>query len=299
MHSTIPGWIENDLSFWLGLTLFLLLPFELLRRYRAKQLTRASLLEMGASTSPFIFTVLASGLTISFITALFSSAATLAPWEIKTTWLSAIGAILLVDFLYYIDHRCGHVVRVYWAISHSVHHSSPQYDQTTGLRVSFVDGFLSPWFYLPAVLLGFDPLLVAAALGLIIAYQQWLHTETIGHLKWLDGWLNTPSNHRVHHGSQLQYLDKNYGAVLMIWDRLFGTYERENVPVSYGLRTPINSANPWQVHFCELFRLIVDLKTATNWRTAIGYLLRPPGWQPAGSANVSLQTASGVSKAEP
>ncbi len=284
----IPNWIENDLSLPLSMLFLLLLPLELLRRHRAGTLTRASLFELGASTSPMILTLMMSAWTLSFITALFLFAAQFAVWTIETSWLSALAAIVLVDFLYYIDHRCGHEIRLYWAVSHSVHHSSTQYDQSTGFRVSFIDGFLSPWFYLPAVLIGFNPLLVASALGFIIAYQQWLHTETIGKLSWLDPWLNTPSNHRVHHGSQPQYLDKNYGAVLMLWDQFFGTYAVEKEAVVFGITNPINSHNPVAVHLCELIRLVRDLRTSSSTRDWLAYLYQPPGWQPAHHA-IALQ----------
>jgi len=254
------------------------LPMELYRRFKKAQHTRASWLEMLASISPVIPTLLTGTLVLFFISTLFAGAVALQPWQISTTPLTAIAAIILVDFLYYIDHCCGHRIRVYWAVSHSVHHSSNQYDQTTGLRISFVDGFLSPWFYLPAILVGFDPLLIGACLGLILAYQQWIHTETIGKLPWLDPWLNTPSNHRVHHGSNAQYLDKNYGAILMIWDQLFGTYQPEKEKVVYGLTQALNSQNPIKVHLHEAILLWRALKQAPNWRHRWDLLVRVPGW---------------------
>jgi sterol desaturase/sphingolipid hydroxylase (fatty acid hydroxylase superfamily) len=277
MPDTVPAWIDL-LGAALGALLAIFLPIELFKRWRAGRLNRSSILEMLASISPLIPTLMINSLVIGFITLVFGIAASLQPWSIKTTPFTAVLAVLLVDFLYYIDHRCGHRIRLYWAISHSVHHSSPQYDQTTGLRISFIDGFLSPWFYLPAVMIGFDPMLVAASLGFILAYQQWIHTETIGKLRWLDPWLNTPSNHRVHHGSQPQYLDKNYGAVLMVWDRLFGSYEPENEPVQYGLTQAIGSHHPIAVHFCEWIRLWRDLCSVKNFRELLLILWREPDW---------------------
>ncbi|WP_137938546.1 sterol desaturase family protein [Chitinivorax sp. B] len=264
--------------------LVILLPIELFRRWRLGQLNRACLKEMLASVSPLIPTLLLGGITTAYLTVLFMGAAKLAPWRIPTNPLTIFLAFLLVDFLYYVDHRCGHEIRAYWALSHSVHHSSPQYDQTTGLRISFIDGFTSPWFYLPAFLLGFNPALVVGWFAFVLAYQQWIHTETIGKLKWLDPWLNTPSNHRVHHGTQPHYLDKNYGAVLIIWDRLFGTYQKEEETVIYGLTQPIQSSNPFEVHLCEAKRLWHDLHHAPTWLTRLQYLYHKPGWQPASSA---------------
>lgn len=275
-------WIERIGAWgeWMGWLGLLFLPVELWRRKRRGTLTWESGKEMLASTAPLVPTLALGGVVIGFIVGLYSYAATLSPWQHETSALSACLCVLLVDFLYYWDHRAGHRIRWYWAVSHSVHHSSPQYDQTTALRISFVDGFLSPWFYLPAVLLGFHPLLVAASLGFILGYQQWIHTETIGTLGPLEGVVNTPSAHRVHHGAQPQYLDKNYGAVLLLWDRLFGTYQREEEPVRYGLTDPIPGRGPLEVHLCELRRLWRDLASAPSWGARLAMLWRGPEWRP-------------------
>jgi sterol desaturase/sphingolipid hydroxylase (fatty acid hydroxylase superfamily) len=184
--------------------------------------------------------------------------------------------------MYYWDHRAAHRNRAYWALAHSVHHSSPQFDQTTGLRVSFVDGFVSPWFYVPVVLAGFDPLLVGGCLAVIIGWQQWLHTEAIDRLPWLDPWLNTPSNHRVHHGVQARYQDVNYGAILMLWDRAFGTYVAESPrePRRYGITHPIASTHPLEVHLAEARRLWRDLAATPDWRTRLARLWHAPDWRP-------------------
>lgn len=252
------------------------LPLELWQRYRQRRLNGAVVKEMLASASPFLPLALISGLTIAWFTLVFTWAARLAPWTIPVTPWTALLAVVAVDFVYYWEHRLSHRVRLIWAAVHSVHHSSPQYDQTIGLRITFLDGWLTLWIYLPLVLLGFDPALVLAAFALTLGYQQWLHTETIGRLRWLDGWLNTPSNHRVHHGVQQQYLDKNFGAILMIWDRLFRTYQRETEPVVYGITHPIGSSHPLAVHFHELGRLWRQLRqTRGPWRRA-RVLLSPP-----------------------
>ena len=265
---------------WLGLLavlfgslLLIFLPVELWRRHRAGSLTRSAVIEMLASASVTIPAIAFGGVVLTFITALWGAAAALTPLAIPTNGWTAAACLLLVDFLYYWDHRCAHTFRPYWAVSHSVHHSSPQYDQTTALRVSFADGFLSPWFYLPAVLLGFDVLLVVACVAMILAWQQWLHTDTVGRLPWFDGWLNTPSNHRVHHGVQPEYIDRNFGAVLMVWDRLFRTYAREDVPVRYGLTEAIGTSHPWTIHTLEIRRLWRDLRASpdasSRWRALV------------------------------
>jgi sterol desaturase/sphingolipid hydroxylase (fatty acid hydroxylase superfamily) len=262
---------------WLGAAaLGLFLPLELWRRYRSGRLTRAVIKEMLASASPYLPLALTNGLAVAWFSLVFALAARISPWAIPITPWTAVLAVLAVDFVYYWEHRCSHRVRLLWAVAHSVHHSSPQYDQTIGLRITFLDGWLTLWIYVPLVLIGFDPAMVAAAFGVILGYQQWLHTETIGRLRWLDGWLNTPSNHRVHHGVQPHYLDKNFGAILMIWDKLFGTYQRETVPVTYGLTHPIGSSHPFAVHFHELVRLWRQLRQTRGRGRRARLLLSPP-----------------------
>jgi sterol desaturase/sphingolipid hydroxylase (fatty acid hydroxylase superfamily) len=269
--------ILDDAAMMLGtLALVVLLPFEIWREYRARKLTKRRWLEMLANVSPLMPTIVVAGLVTAFVIWLFASAATIAPWHLPVNLWTALAAVVLVDAVYYWDHRIGHRVRLVWAISHSVHHSSPLFNQTTALRISFVDGFISPWFYTVVIFIGFDPLLVASAFGFNLAYQQWIHTELIGKLGWFDRWFNSPSNHRVHHGSQKQYLDKNYGGILMIWDRLLGTYEPENEMVNYGLTEPINSVNPWKVHFEEMARLIPKFRTLKTVGAKVRLLVLGP-----------------------
>jgi sterol desaturase/sphingolipid hydroxylase (fatty acid hydroxylase superfamily) len=259
-----------------ALMLVPLLPLEIWGRWRAGRLGRASILEMVASASLLVPFLLTGGIVVSVVTRIYGGASRLAPWTIPTNGLTVVAAILIADFLYYWDHRTAHRFRPYWAIAHSVHHSSPQYDQTVGLRISFVDGFISPWFYLPMVLAGFDPLLVAGALGVVVSYQQWIHTETVDRLPCFDGWLNTPSNHRVHHGAQAQYVDRNYGGILIVWDRLFGTYAPEVEPVRYGLTKPIDSHHPWRIHTAEIGPWIRDVRAARGLRDVIRRLCLVP-----------------------
>lgn len=270
----------ETLSFVLAIApFFLLLPVELWQRSRRAALDKRLLFEQLASASPLVPTLLCAGAAASFVSALFAFAQTYIDWRISTTWLSAAACLLIVDFLYYVEHRASHRIRLLWAISHSVHHSSPLFDQVTGLRVSFVDGFLSPWFYLPAVLIGFDPKLIIACFLVMVGYQQWLHTDSIGKLGWFDRVFNSPSNHRVHHAIQTQYLDKNYGGILILWDRLFGTYEPEGELPHYGLTHQIQSTNPITVHVSEAWNLLREMYRHNGLVVKLRMLLGPPDLQ--------------------
>jgi sterol desaturase/sphingolipid hydroxylase (fatty acid hydroxylase superfamily) len=271
----LPSFLDQT-SFWIGTLPFLLLPLEFWRLHQAKALGKRTWLEIVANFSPLIPVLATSAMVIAFVTWLYTSVAALAPYDLPVNIVTFVAAILLVDFIYYWDHRVGHRVRLIWAISHSVHHSSPIFNQTTSVRISFIDGFISPWYYAPLVFLGFDPLLVVSAFGFVLAYQQWIHTETIGKLGWFDWVFNSPSNHRVHHGSQTQYLDKNYGGILMIWDHMFGTYQHEGEPVRYGLVEQIESVNPITVHLAETYRFVRMFKTLATWRKRIRFAFSGP-----------------------
>jgi sterol desaturase/sphingolipid hydroxylase (fatty acid hydroxylase superfamily) len=268
----------NDLAGLAGVLPFILVPLELWRLHQARALGKRTWLEMLANLSPITPVLITAGIVMSFVVWLFGSASQFAITKLPINIGTILGAVILTDFVYYWDHRFGHRVRLLWAVSHSVHHSSPLFNQTTALRISFVDGFISPWYYTPIVLLGFDPFLVAAAFGVVLAYQQWIHTETIGKLGWFDVVFNSPSNHRVHHGTQEQYLDKNYGGIFMLWDHLFKTYEPERAAVSYGLVQQIDSVNPIMVHCAEAIRFVKKLATLNTWRQRFNYIFREPSF---------------------
>lgn len=253
-----------------------ILMLEVWRLHRAGGLTRARIAGMVTSTfclAPAALIEIALGAVLA---ALFFAAAALAPWPIATTWTTALLCFVLVDFLYYWEHRLAHEVNALWSLYHSVHHSADHYDQTIAFRISFVDFFFAPLVYLPLVLAGFHPVLVFACLGLVLAWQQWIHTELVGKLPLLDPWLNTPSNHRVHHGRNPIYIDKNYGGVLMVWDRLFGTYAAETEKVEYGLVEPLKSRNPAAVHFSSLGKMLVALWQAKSLRQGMSIVFGKP-----------------------
>ena len=181
-----------------------------------------------------------------------------------------IVALLLYDFLYYWNHRMGHEVSLLWG-AHSIHHSSEYYNLSTALRQSSSGVLLSWLFYIPMAILGVPPEMLVVV-GLIdLLYQYWVHTELIGRLGWLDRVFVTPSNHRVHHGQNDYCIDKNYGGILVIWDRLFGTFapERSDEKVIYGIRKPLQSLNPLWANTLHYFDIWQHIRHAADWRAKL------------------------------
>jgi sterol desaturase/sphingolipid hydroxylase (fatty acid hydroxylase superfamily) len=187
------------------------------------------------------------------------------------------------DLSYYWFHRVSHESRVFWA-SHVVHHSSRHYNLSTALRQTWVPMTHLP-FYLWLPLVGFEPWMVLLAQSWSLIYQFWIHTEKIRKLpRPLEWVLNTPSHHRVHHGVNEQYLDRNYAGILIIWDRLFGTYEPEGERARYGLTTQLRTFRPLRVAFHEYVAMWHDVKRAPRLRDKLGIVFRGPGWTPPGVA---------------
>jgi len=205
----------------------------------------------------------------------------LQPFQIPITWWSMILAIVVADFTYYWMHRIEHEVRILWSF-HSVHHSSPEFNFTTAMRLAWIEGLVEWMFFIPMVLIGFDLVQTTVAVIIVVVYQNWIHTQKIGKLGWLDKIFNTPSVHRVHHGKNPQYIDKNYGGILIVWDRLFGTYEAEVETVEFGITDPPNSANPIKINFFELWQTLKAAAGARSLRDRLGYLFKQPGWKPDG-----------------
>jgi sterol desaturase/sphingolipid hydroxylase (fatty acid hydroxylase superfamily) len=201
------------------------------------------------------------------------------PWKIPVNGYSIVLVCVLADFTYYAEHYVLHRVRLFW-LAHSVHHSSQVFNTATAFRFSLFDPVVSVVFHLPLVLMGFNPIIIFAAEVMVQAYQFWIHNEMIGKLGPVEYVLNTPSHHRVHHGSDRKYLDKNFGGVLIIWDRLFGTFQEEESLPKYGLTEPMHSKNPLIVQFHEFKRLFSDIAATKNFADICGFLLNPPGWKP-------------------
>lgn len=215
-------------------------------------------------------------------------------FDIQRSWFngSASGialwilAAVLWDFCYYWNHRLGHEISVLWA-AHAVHHQSEEYNLSTALRQTSC-GFLFSWiFYVPLFVIGFpaDVLITVAAVNLI--YQFWVHTQQIRRLGVLDRILVTPSNHRVHHAQNERYIDKNYGGIFVLWDRVFGTFaeERDEEPVVFGVRKALANWNPIWANFQVYDYLLFDAKNTRRWRDKLGIWFRRTGWRPADVAS--------------
>jgi sterol desaturase/sphingolipid hydroxylase (fatty acid hydroxylase superfamily) len=181
------------------------------------------------------------------------------------------------DALYYWNHRIWHETRFMWA-NHVMHHSSERYNLSTALRQSVTDPFLFLVPYSSLSLVGVRPEMVTASRSLNLLYQYWIHTDVIDRLGPFEEVANTPSHHRAHHGVNPQYIDRNHGGVLIIWDRLFGTFEREDETVVYGLTKNINTFNPLRVAAHEYAEMFRDVADSSTWRERLSFVLRGPGW---------------------
>lgn len=187
--------------------------------------------------------------------------------------------IICEDFCYYWFHRFHHESRLGWA-AHVNHHSSQRYNLAVALRQSWTTPITGFVFWLPLPFLGFHPILVIFAQAISLLYQFWIHTQSIDRLGPFEWFMNTPSHHRVHHGANPEYIDKNYAGIFIVWDKLFGTFAPEQAPVQYGLTKNITSYNPLTIAFHEWQALAHDIRAANNWQNRWRTLWRRPGWQP-------------------
>jgi alkylglycerol monooxygenase len=218
-------------------------------------------------------------LTIGIYAWLFEHVA-LAEWRTDAWWTWAL-AIVFYDFCYYWNHRLGHESAVFWA-AHVVHHQSQCYNLSTALRQTSSGALLSWIFYVPMAVAGVPPEMFAVAAIVDLLYQYWIHTELVGKLGWFDRWFASPSNHRVHHAVNDGYLDRNYGGILMAWDRLFGTFVEESAPCVYGTRSPLESWDPLWANVEVYADLARKSRHASRFRDKLLVWFMPPGWQPAG-----------------
>jgi len=199
-------------------------------------------------------------------------------WVALAGW---IAAFLAVDVAYYWFHRISHEVNLFWA-GHVVHHSSEEYNLAVALRQTAVGGLLSWVFYMPLALLGMSLAQFATCYALNLIYQFWIHTRAVGRLpQWAEAVLNTPSHHRVHHGVNAEYQDRNYAGVFIVWDRWFGTFTPETHEPVYGLTTPLHSWNPLWTQVHQYVTIARNVRAATSWRDRWHHVFGSPGWRPA------------------
>ena len=244
-------------------------------RHRYEMRDAAASLTMGAGHGAL--SLLLEGATFAFYLAVYEHRLL----EIGSGPLAWLACFVAIDLTFYGFHRASHEIRFLWA-SHVSHHSSQEFNFTTALRQSWTGPFVRALFYWPVPLLGFHPLMILTMGSITLAFGFWTHTRHVERVGWLEHVLVTPSHHRVHHGSDPQYLDRNYGGILIIWDKLFGTFEPERAPVTYGLTRNIHTYNPIRIAFHEWVDLIRDVARARTVRSVLGYLLARPGWAPEG-----------------
>ena len=214
-----------------------------------------------------------------------------APWQLPVdAWWTWALAILGVDLLFYWAHRVAHRVRLVWA-THQAHHSSEYFNFATALRQKW-NNSAEIVFWLPLPLLGVPPALVFLGFSVSLVYQFFVHTERVDRL-WrpVELVLNTPSHHRVHHGSDPEYLDRNYGGILIVWDRLFGSFQAELHRPTYGLTTPVGTHHPVRLQTREYAAMLRDVRRSPRLRDRLGYVFGPPGWRPEALVTAPVEAA--------
>lgn len=209
-------------------------------------------------------------------------------FEIGWQWWAWLLIFFVDDFTFYWHHRLSHQIRLLWA-AHVNHHSSVNYNLAVALRQSWTEILYKYvwWMYLP--LLGFDPIMVMTMMSFSLIYQFWVHTKTIKRMGFLELFMNTPSHHRVHHASNVQYLDRNHAGILIIWDRMFGTFQEEldEEPVVYGITSNIHTYNLFKIAFHEFANIFKDLGKSSSIMDKLKYVFMPPGWSHDGSTKTA------------
>lgn len=223
---------------------------------------------------------------------IFTGVHRFAIFKIGYQWWAWLILFFAEDFSYYWFHRTSHQCRLFWA-SHVVHHSSQRYNLGTALRQTWTGGLMSFVFWLWLPLIGFAPIMVLTMQSISLLYQFWIHTELVRSMGPMESVLNTPSHHRVHHASNARYIDRNHAGTLILWDRLFGSFEPEDMhdPPVYGLTKNINTYNPLRIAFHEWIDIWNDLRRAANWKQRLLSVFGPPGRKPAEEKHVTGASA--------
>ncbi|MDP3806489.1 lysoplasmalogenase family protein [Hydrogenophaga sp.] len=218
-------------------------------------------------------------LRVGIYTAAYSTVAIGPGSEFWMTWYGWLIALVFYDLCYYWLHRAGHESAIFWA-AHVVHHQSQDYNLSTALRQTSSGALLGWVFYLPMAVAGVPPLVFGVVALIDLLYQFWVHTEQVGKLGWFDRWFCSPSNHRVHHAVNERYLDRNYGGILVVWDRLFGSFKEEDERCVYGTRKPLQSWDPLWANGEVYWGLLKDSWHARSWADKVRVWFKPPGWRP-------------------
>ena len=259
---------------------FILIGVELLIQLRAKRkLYRLNdaLANISCGITQQITGVFLKVLSVTAYVLLFES---LRLTTIPVTWWSGILVFIAADFCYYWAHRMSHEINLFWG-GHVVHHQSEDYNLSVALRQGSFQIVWTFAFFLPLAIIGFDPMQFVIINGLVTVYQFWIHTETIKRMpRWFEAIFNTPSHHRVHHGRDPKYIDKNHAGVFIIWDKMFGTFQQEEEAPTYGITTPLNSWNPVYANFHHYAMLWQHVKAAKGF-DKVRVLFNKPGWRPA------------------
>ena len=250
-------------------------------RYEAKDATASLMMGFGNTVARLLF----GGISIA--ATLWASS--FAIFDIGYVWWAFIACFFLEDLSYYWFHRISHESRWFWA-SHVVHHSSQHYNLSTALRQTWTGALGGTFlFWMPLAFIGFPPPMIAFFSGISLVYQFWIHTEAIKRMGPLELVINTPSHHRVHHATNPRYLDANYAGVLIIWDRIFGSFveERDDDPPTYGIVSNLATFNPLRIATHEWVAMARDVASAQNWRDRLKYMFARPGWSSDGSRSTS------------
>ena len=266
---------------------------EIVVSYRKRQKlyeTKDTVINLSLGTINAVVKFIMKGATLLLFYTIYSNFAIM-EIPVASVW-GFIALFVLNDLTFYGYHRLSHESRFFWA-THVTHHSSQIFNVSTALRGNFIHFFYRFVFWSPLAILGFDPILIVLMDEIGFYYQMWIHTKTIRRTpRWFEFIFNTPSHHRVHHASNKQYLDKNYGAVFIIWDRLFGTFESEKEEVVYGLTKNLEKQTMVNVITHELRDIWRDVKQAKDWKSRWNYVFGHPAWKPEESAQAGRDQPS-------
>jgi sterol desaturase/sphingolipid hydroxylase (fatty acid hydroxylase superfamily) len=249
--------------------------------YEAKDATASLMMGFGNTVARLLTGGISVGATLWV--------AQFAIFDIGYVWWAFVLCFFLEDLSYYWFHRISHECRWFWA-SHVVHHSSQHYNLSTALRQTWTGSVGGSFvFWLPLALIGFPPPMIALFSALSLIYQFWIHTEAINRMGPLEWVINTPSHHRVHHATNPRYLDSNYAGVLIIWDRMFGSFveERDDDKPVYGIVSNLASFNPFRIATHEWVGIARDVGSARTWQDRLAYMFGRPGWSSDGSRSTS------------